>query len=88
VAVTQLDPRARARATGVDLATVLDEPRWASRLQADQLNPFAMVPARRMAQLLKTLRVGWTEGVRDAMYRLDRRGLQCVRRPRSAAQRL
>lgn len=59
-----------SRATGIDLATVLDEPRWASQLEADQLNPFAMLPARKMAELLKTLRVGWTERVRDAMYRL------------------
>jgi hypothetical protein len=59
-----------SRATGIDLATVLDQPRWASRLQADQLNPFAMLPARKMAELLKTLRIGWTERVRDAMYGL------------------
>lgn len=59
-----------SRATGIDLASVLDEPRWAGRLQADQLNPFAMLPARKMAQLLKTLRIGWTERVRDATYRL------------------
>jgi hypothetical protein len=59
-----------SRATGIDLATLLEEPRWAGRLQADQLNPFAMLPARKMALLLHTLRVGWTERVRGAMYRL------------------
>jgi hypothetical protein len=59
-----------SRATGIELATVLEQPRWADRLQADQLNPFAMLPARKMAQLLHTLRVGWTERVRNAMYRL------------------
>ncbi len=59
-----------SRATGVALATVLEEPRWAVRLQADQLNLLAMLPARKMAQLLHTLRIGWTDRVRDAMYRL------------------
>jgi hypothetical protein len=59
-----------SRATGVDLAAVLDEPRWVGRLEADQLNPFAMLPARKMALLLKTLRIGWTDRVRDAIYQL------------------
>ena len=59
-----------SRATGIELATALEEPRWASRLQADELNPIAMLPARKMAQLLRTLRVDWTERVRDATYRL------------------
>ncbi|MHB1569342.1 MAG: hypothetical protein ACYC0H_09065 [Solirubrobacteraceae bacterium] len=58
-----------ARATGIDLATVV-EPRWTTRLQADQLNPFAMLPPRRMAELLRTLRIGWSDRVRDAVYRL------------------
>jgi len=59
-----------SRATGIALATVLEEPRWADRLQADRLNLLAMLPARKMAQLLHTLRVAWTDRVRDAMYRL------------------
>jgi hypothetical protein len=59
-----------ARATGIDLATVVDEPRWTSRLQADRLDPFALLPPRKLAHMLKTLRIGWTDRVRDAVYRL------------------
>jgi hypothetical protein len=59
-----------SRATGIELSAVLDQPRWASRLQNDQLNPFALLPPRKMAELLKALRIGWSERVRDAVYRL------------------
>lgn len=54
----------------IDLATVVGEPRWTTRLQTDQLDPFAMLPPRKMAEMLKTLRIGWTTRVRDAVYRL------------------
>lgn len=59
-----------SRATGIDLATVVDEPRWTSRLQTDQLNLLALLPPRKMAAMLRTLRIGWTERVRDAVYRV------------------
>jgi hypothetical protein len=59
-----------ARATGIDLAVIVEDPRWVQKLTVDELDPFAALPPRRMAQLLKTLRIGWTERVRDAVYRL------------------
>ena len=59
-----------SRATGIELAAIIEDPRWAEKLEVDELDPFAALPPRRMAQLLKTLRIGWSERVRDAVYRL------------------
>lgn len=62
-----------SRASGIPLTTIIGNPGWAEKLQADELDPFAAVPPRKMAELVKTLRVGWTERVRDAVYRLASR---------------
>jgi hypothetical protein len=59
-----------SRATGIELAAIVEDPRWAEKLEVDELDPFAALPPRKMAQLLKTLRICWTERVRDAVYRL------------------
>lgn len=59
-----------SRATGIDLSTLLDDPDAARRMEADLLNPFAALPAPKMAHLLQTLRISWTERVREATFRL------------------
>lgn len=62
-----------SRASGIPLTTIVDNPAWAEKLQADELDLFAAVPPRKMAQLLRAVRVSWTEPVRDAVYRLASR---------------
>jgi hypothetical protein len=59
-----------SRASGVDLAIAVGDPGQAEQLRADRLNLFEALPPRKMAQLLAALRIGWTERVRDAIYRL------------------
>ncbi len=59
----------RSRAIGVDLERLID-PAWASKLAADQLDLFSNVPARRLAALLADLHIGWSERVKDALYRV------------------
>ena len=58
-----------SRATGIDLATLVDAS-VVEKLRSDQLDLFSTLPARKMAQLLSTLRIPWTERVRDALYRV------------------
>ncbi|MGZ4186750.1 MAG: hypothetical protein ACXVFA_15345 [Solirubrobacteraceae bacterium] len=59
-----------SHASGVDLAAAIGDPDQAEQLRTDRLNLFEALPPRKMAQLLAALRVGWTERVRDAIYRL------------------
>ncbi len=58
-----------SRAIGVDLERLID-PAWAPKLAADRLDLFSNVPARRLAALLADLRIGWSERVKDALYRV------------------
>jgi hypothetical protein len=59
-----------ARASGIELKTLLDEPAAAQKLQRDEMDLFSELPARRLAALLAKLSVKWTEPVRGALYQL------------------
>ncbi|HUA73283.1 MAG TPA: hypothetical protein VL988_00835 [Solirubrobacteraceae bacterium] len=58
-----------SRAIGVDLERLID-PAWALKLAADRLDLYSNVPARRLAALLADLHIGWSECVKDALYRV------------------
>lgn len=59
-----------SHASGVDLAVAVGDTDQAEQLRSDQLNLFEALPPRKMAQLLATLRIGWTERVRGAIYQI------------------
>jgi hypothetical protein len=59
-----------SRAVGIDLASLMENSRSVEQLRTDRLDLFAEVPARKMAQILATLRIGWTQRVRDALYQV------------------